>query len=69
MDKPRVAGESFLASPGAVYFAFAMADFMLVLTAVGLLIMFLFRPRTWCVVCPMGTVTQAMCRIRHGLQP
>ena len=65
MDKPWTAGESFLASPASIHFAFAMADFMLGLTGVGLLIMFLYRPRTWCVICPMGTVTQVMCRIRH----
>ena len=66
MDKPWEAGDSWLSSPGSVCFAFSMADFMLWLTAAGLIIMFLFRPRTWCVVCPMGTVTQAMCQLRHG---
>ena len=28
--------------------------------------MVLFKPRTWCVFCPMGTMTQLICRLRVG---
>ncbi len=23
-----------------------------------------YRPRAWCVICPMGTMTQAICRAK-----
>ena len=55
-----------LAAPGADESAAALQTAMLMTTALGLLAMFLFRPRSWCVVCPMGAMTQAICRIRNG---
>lgn len=27
--------------------------------------MLAFRPRTWCVYCPMGTMTQGICKIKY----
>ena len=30
----------------------------------GLAVMALYRPRTWCAFCPMGTMTQGICRLR-----
>ena len=26
--------------------------------------MALFKPRSWCVFCPMGTMTQLICKLR-----
>ena len=28
--------------------------------------MVLFKPRSWCVYCPMGTMTQLICKVRTG---
>ena len=40
-------------------FAFGFYSVMLTSTILGLATMVLFRPRSWCVYCPMGTMTQA----------
>ena len=51
--------------PGIAQFAFGFYSVMLTSTVLGLLTMILFRPRSWCVYCPMGTMTQAICKIKH----
>lgn len=45
-------------------FAFGFFGVMLTSTVLGLVTMVLFRPRSWCVYCPMGTMTQGICRIK-----
>ena len=52
--------------PGAVQFAFGFYSVMLTSTVLGLITMALFKPRSWCVYCPMGTMTQLICRVRNG---
>ena len=47
-------------------FAFGFYSVMLTSTLLGLVLMLLFRPRTWCVCCPMGTMTQLVCKVRKG---
>ncbi|MFR7479259.1 MAG: 4Fe-4S binding protein, partial [Acutalibacteraceae bacterium] len=37
---------------------------MLTSTVLGLVTMMLFKPRSWCVYCPMGTMTQLICKAR-----
>ena len=49
----------------AAQFAFGFYGVMLTSTALGLLTMFFFKPRSWCVYCPMGTMTQGICQIKH----
>ena len=39
-----------------------MIDFLLLL---GLIVMVLYKPRTWCAFCPMGTMTQGICRLKN----
>ena len=51
--------------PGAAQFAFGFYSVMLTSTVLGLITMALFKPRSWCVYCPMGTMTQLICRARH----
>ena len=34
-------------------------------TILGFLTMLLFKPRSWCVYCPMGTMTQLICKARN----
>lgn len=54
-----------LFSPGVAQFAFGFYSVMLTSTVLGLITMILFKPRSWCVYCPMGTMTQLICKIRN----
>ena len=51
-------------SAGVAQFAFGFYSVMLTSTVLGLVTMVLFKPRSWCVYCPMGTMTQLICRAR-----
>ncbi len=51
----------------AAQFAFGFYSVMLTSTILGLVTMLLFKPRSWCVYCPMGTMTQLICKARHSL--
>ena len=55
-------------SPGVARFAFGFYSVMLTSTLLGFLTMLLFKPRSWCVYCPMGTLTQLICRARNAPQ-
>lgn len=54
-----------LAAPWIAQFAFGFFGVMMTSTVLGLVTMVLFRPRSWCVYCPMGTMTQGICKIKH----
>lgn len=54
------------AAPWAAQFAFGFFGVMLTSTILGFTTMVLFRPRSWCVYCPMGTMTQGICRLKRG---
>ncbi|MFA7366614.1 MAG: 4Fe-4S binding protein [Synergistaceae bacterium] len=58
------AGESF--PLWAVQFAYGFYSLMLTSLIIGLLSMLIFKPRSWCVYCPIGTATQMICKIREG---
>ena len=47
-------------------FAFGFYSVMLTSTVLGLITMVLFKPRSWCVYCPMGTMTQLICKAKNG---
>lgn len=53
-----------LFSPGVAQFAFGFYSVMLTSTILGLITMMLFKPRSWCVYCPMGTMTQMICKMK-----
>ena len=55
--------------PAAAQFAFGFYSVMLTSTILGLATMALFRPRSWCVYCPMGTMTQMICKAKAGACP
>lgn len=55
-------------APGVAQFAFGFYSVMLTSTVLGLMTMVLFKPRSWCVYCPMGTMTQLICQLKHGDQ-
>ena len=43
--------------------SFGFYSIMLTSTIIGLVVMALFKPRTWCTFCPMGTMTQMICTL------
>lgn len=45
-------------------FAYGFYSLMLTSTMLGILTMLVYKPRTWCVYCPMGTMTQMACRVK-----
>ena len=47
-------------------FSFGFYSLMLTSTVIGLVVNTLFKPRTWCSFCPMGTMTQMICKIKAG---
>jgi len=50
----------------AAQYAFGFYSLMLTSALIGLILMVIFRPRTWCSFCPMGTMTQLICKLRAG---
>ncbi|MGB4626978.1 MAG: 4Fe-4S binding protein [Erysipelotrichaceae bacterium] len=54
-----------LLHPGVAQFAFGFYSVMLTSTILGLITMILFKPRSWCVYCPMGTMTQFICKLKN----
>ena len=54
-----------MVSPWIAQFAFGFFGVMMTSTVLGLATMALFRPRSWCVYCPMGTMTQGICKLRQ----
>jgi Fe-S-cluster-containing hydrogenase component 2 len=48
--------------PAMIQFAFGFFSLMLTSTTLGILTGLIFRPRTWCVYCPMGTMTSMISR-------
>lgn len=53
-------------SNGVSQFAFGFYSVMLTSTVLGFITMILFKPRSWCVYCPMGTMTQLICKAKHN---
>ncbi len=46
-------------------FSFGLYSLMLTSLLLGLIVMFFFKPRSWCVFCPMGTMTQGICKLKN----
>lgn len=53
-----------LFAPWVAQFAFGFYSLMLTSTLLGFITMILFKPRSWCVYCPMGTMTQFICKLK-----
>ena len=47
-------------------FSFGFYSMMLTSTLIGFIVMALYKPRSWCSFCPMGTMTQSICKIKAG---
>ncbi|MDL2318455.1 4Fe-4S binding protein [Eubacteriales bacterium OttesenSCG-928-A19] len=53
-----------MVSPWIAQFAFGFYGVMLTSTVLGFITMLLYKPRSWCVYCPMGTMTQMICKAK-----
>ncbi len=51
-------------TPWIAQFAFGFYSVMLTSTILGLITMVLYKPRSWCVYCPMGTMTQGISQLK-----
>lgn len=60
-NTPEIAG----LSPWVFQYAFGFYSLMLTSTIIGVVTMYLYKPRTWCVFCPIGTMTQGINKIMH----
>ena len=58
--------EVSMVTPWFAQFPFGFFGIMLTSTILELITMVLFRPKSWCVYCPMGTMTQGICKLKHG---
>lgn len=52
-------------SPWVIQFAYGFYGIMLTSTLLGFITMMLYKPRSWCVYCPMGTMTQMICKAKN----
>ena len=52
-------------APWVAQFSFGFYSVMLTSTTLGLITMMLFKPRSWCIYCPMGSMTQLICKAKH----
>ena len=50
--------------PWMAQFAFGLYGIMLTSLIVGVVLTIVYRPRTWCVFCPMGNMTQMICKLK-----
>ena len=55
---------SGLVEPWVASFSFGLYSVMLTSTIIGIIVMYLYMPRSWCSFCPMGTMTQSICKIK-----
>ena len=46
-------------------FSFGFYSLMLTSLLIGLIVMVLYKPRTWCAFYPMGTMTQGICKLKN----
>ena len=46
-------------------FGFGFYSLMLTSSIIGFIMMYFYKPRTWCTFCPMGTMTQELSKIMY----
>lgn len=56
--------DTSMVSPWVAQFAYGFFSLMLTSTILGIITMLLYKPRSWCVYCPMGTMTQVISKIK-----
>lgn len=47
-----------------VHFGYRIYSVMLTSTIVGLILGFIYRPRTWCIICPVQTITSIKPKVK-----
>lgn len=52
-------------TPFVVKFSYGLYSLMLTSLLIGLITYIIYKPRTWCSFCPMGTMTQGICKLKH----
>ena len=52
-------------SPWVAQFAYGFYSMMLTSTILGIITMLLYKPKSWCVYCPMGTMTQLISKMKY----
>ncbi len=53
-------------APWIAQYAFGFYSVMLTSTILGMATMLFFKPKGFCVYCPMGTMTQGICKLKNG---
>ena len=51
--------------PWVAQFAFGFYGVMMTSAVLGMITMVLYKPRSWCVYCPMGSMTQGICKLKN----
>lgn len=54
-----------MVSPWIAQFAFGFYSMMITSTLLGVITMLLYKPRSWCVYCPMGTMTHIISKAKY----
>lgn len=54
-----------MVSPWIAQFAFGFYSMMLTSSILGIITMMLYKPKSWCVYCPMGTMTQLISKSKY----
>lgn len=54
-----------MVTPWVAQFAFGFYSMMLTSTILGIVTMLLYKPKSWCVYCPMGTMTQLISKAKY----
>ncbi|CEN88800.1 membrane protein [[Clostridium] sordellii] len=57
--------DTSMVSPWVAQFAFGFYSIMLTSTILGVVTMILYKPKSWCVYCPMGTMTQLISKAKY----
>ena len=55
---------STIAAPWIMRFSFGLYGIMATSVIIGLVMNVIWKPRSWCVICPMGTITQGICKTK-----
>jgi hypothetical protein len=55
-----------MVSPWVAQFAFGFYSMMVTSTILGVVTMILYKPRSWCVYCPMGTMAQLISKANYS---
>ncbi|MBP7249798.1 MAG: 4Fe-4S binding protein [Selenomonas sp.] len=65
VELPRVQTYPAAVPPWVAQFSFGLYSLMLTSEIIAIGAMLWFRPRAWCAFCPMGTLTQGICKLRR----